>query len=443
MPILTPQYDPNIDRYPVAEQAVQTLQGNRALEQRDRALDLQEAGQAAGIEQSNRRLTLMEEDAQRRTELFKRAQDEQRGLAAANKFKLDMIRQAQQGVEPDPELEARFSALDDVAKDLPEAGRAALFADVAPAIEGFVVQRSTRRLFDTIGDSLSAGAFSENPEVQEQFKQRWGAIGQQADALSKDQNAPPAMMAKAMDMLGEQAAVLRRQQAKADVEMSQFKSALGFIRGKRANVAPGSPAEAQLLELEQLLSQHGIEPKEALRWGQAIEIGDTERWVREDGSVEFISKDERFAREMAVQRLEFERERESFRQQMETRKQDAREKNPIGMQARGLSGSTVKEQAEQLLPNYNPKTGEATFPVLNPDGTPKVEESTLGFGGGPVTKTRRPTDAEWADAYQRAGQMLRGGIGVEGIPQNQFQPPAQQQPAEIPSFEEWLKMRGK
>lgn len=427
MPILTPQYDPNIDRYPGNEQAIQvaglvanTLQGNRAAGQRDRALDMQEVGQAAQIEQSQRRLSLMEEDAQRRAELFKQAQDEQKGIAAANKFKLDMMRQAQRGKESDPELEARFSALDDAAKDLPDAAKSALFADAAPAIENFVVQRSTRRLFDTIGDSLSAGAYSENAEIQQQFQPRWDEIGKQAEAITQDQNMPPAMMARALDMLGDQANDLRKQQAKSDAEATQFKSALGFLRGKRGAVTPGSPGETRLIEIEQLLAQRAIEPKEALRWGQAVEIGDTERWVREDGSVEFISAEERFKREMAVERLNFEREREAFRQQLETRKQDSREKNPIGMQARGLSGSTNESVAEKILgvEPSGPEKGKIYAPVLNADGTPKMTSPWFGEGKA-VYEWRVPTPQEWEAAILQAGEVNRRGIGVEGIPQNQ------------------------
>jgi hypothetical protein len=113
---------------------------------------------------------------------------------------------------------------------------------------------------------------------------------------------------------------------------------------------------------------------------------------------------------------------------IEREKLAQRERMPVGMNARGLTGSTNESVAEKILgvQPAGPNKGKIYAPKLNPDGTPKVDRGYgVGdfrvLGGDPIMEWRLPTAQEWESAIIQAGEVNRRGIGVEGIPQNQPQ----------------------
>src|SRR5688572_29171252 len=76
-----PQYDPSVDQYPVAQQAIGAAMGLAGVAQNQQRLSLAERGQAAEIQQAQERLKLWQDEARMKQEELLRARELDAGLA--------------------------------------------------------------------------------------------------------------------------------------------------------------------------------------------------------------------------------------------------------------------------------------------------------------------------------------------------------------------------
>lgn len=285
MPILTPQYDPNIDRYPGNEQAIQvaglvanTLQGKRALGQQDRALDMREAALAADIAQTKERLGLFQQEVDLRKQAMAQETEFAQGAAQAASFGLDAMRGGDKqnfigpmlpGMSADPETDLEIdTAQRQAALIKNERARALYLAEVGETIKGRKVQRQSELALNQMSRSIRGMASMPGMEP---FVQRIQQVGEMLDASV---NLPAAersrVVGEAMDRIAE-----IEKSAEAQVRLQAVQAdAVTFFQGLAAKMPEGSPQRAALavatMQAQGMDSEDGIRSLMAEAFKQSI-----------------------------------------------------------------------------------------------------------------------------------------------------------------------------
>lgn len=406
MPIIarTQSQNQQLDEYPQAAQAFQMALGIVDAAQRNRQLSLAETGQAADIRQGDEQLAqgrerigIAKRDLDFRDQRVKdkkqyyadMAQGQSALLGGQPGIQGPPVPPGVEGDNSDFEIEAvRYTAGQ---MKNPQA-QAQFLQEAAQTLKQRRVQRDTQGFLSRLSSSIRSSAAMPGGEQFAPHKERFAQMLDSVAGMDPEQGE--LVLRQAMQGLAEV--------EKLELETGRLLTAqaegTAVIDQLMASMPPGSPTKLTLLPIKAMIA--GASKAEdipaMLMKGYAASLD-----YRPPVVVEVNGKLTEFT---AKEYADFVIEREKIAQ---------RERMPIGMNARGLTGSTVKELAERLL-GLDPKTGKGKFPVLGPDGK-QVEDGFFSSN----TKERVPTDAEYADAMRRAGEMLRGGLGVEGIPQNQ------------------------
>jgi hypothetical protein len=238
MPIFT--YDPNIDRYPVAEQSAQIALNKQQLDQGQQRIDLAAKGQEADIGIAQERLKLFQEEAGLRRQEFDQRRAQLEDMARVGLLGLQRDVQA----TPEADDDAEFAAIEQAAAGIksPEA-RAAYFQDVRGEMQEKRLGKAFSALTDSIGESVRQWAQGPFPELNEAVTQRVDLMMKELEAFQAP-GMPPEVRAQAIDNARQMVGRLQDQYIKESERQYKEKSDQEYALSVQGMMPANSPGGA-------------------------------------------------------------------------------------------------------------------------------------------------------------------------------------------------------